>query len=124
MELKLKKCLKCGSLVEVLNDCNCQDCGLMCCNEEMKELKNNSVDASFEKHVPNYERNNDMIKVNVLHVMDDDHYIEWIMVVYENEQRKITFKPRENPSVAVPYQKGAKLYAYCNKHGIWMCEVE
>ena len=47
-ELIIKKCQKCGALVEVINDCNCWDCGITCCGEPMVKLISNSVDASFE----------------------------------------------------------------------------
>ena len=62
-ELIIKKCSKCGAMVEVLNDCNCDKCGITCCGEEMKILIPNSVDAAFEKHVPAYELVEDEIFV-------------------------------------------------------------
>ena len=34
-ELIIKKCQKCGALVEVINDCNCGDCRITCCGEPM-----------------------------------------------------------------------------------------
>ena len=35
-ELILKKCMKCNALVKVLEDCSCDDCGIICCGEPMK----------------------------------------------------------------------------------------
>ena len=60
-ELVIKKCLKCGALIEIINDCNCEECGIMCCGEKMMEIKPNTIDASFEKHVPTYEKVEDEI---------------------------------------------------------------
>ena len=80
-ELVIKKCLKCGALIEIINDCNCEECGIMCCGEKMIEIKPNSIDASFEKHVPTYEKVEDEILVKVNHVMEKEHYIEWIAMV-------------------------------------------
>ena len=37
-DLVIKKCFKCGALVNVLNDCTCEDCGIKCCNATMKEI--------------------------------------------------------------------------------------
>ena len=34
------------------------------------------------------------------------------------------FKPGEVSTITVPYEKGANLYSYCNKHGLWKSEVE
>ena len=85
-ELKLKRCLKCGALVKVLQDCNCND-GIMCCGEKMQDVVANSMDASFEKHVPTYQKEGNDIIVTVNHVMEEEHYIEWVLVKYENENR-------------------------------------
>ena len=37
-ELIIKKCQKCGALIEVINDCNCKDCGIICCEKPMIKL--------------------------------------------------------------------------------------
>ena len=84
-ELKIKKCLTCGNIVAFLDD---KGGKLVCCNEPMIEVKANTVDASFEKHIPNYEINGDKIKVYVNHVMEPEHYIEWIMIKTEKETSK------------------------------------
>ena len=31
-------CEKCGALVKVLIDCTCENCGIRCCGEMMKEI--------------------------------------------------------------------------------------
>ena len=69
-ELIIKKCQKCGALVEVINDCNCGDCRITCCGEPMVRLISNSVDASFEKHIPTFEYVGDEILVKINHVME------------------------------------------------------
>ena len=77
-EFIIKKCNKCGAIVKVIEDCNCDNCGIVCCGENMVALKANSTDGAVEKHVPTYEINGDEITIRVNHVMEDDHYIEWI----------------------------------------------
>lgn len=123
-ELKLKKCLKCNALVKVIEECNCEDCGIVCCGEPMKDVKANSVDAAFEKHIPVYEIDGSNIVITVNHVMEEDHYIEWISYVTNNLEITKQFKPNEELKLTVPYEKGAKLYSYCNKHGLWEKEVD
>ncbi|MDO5393470.1 MAG: desulfoferrodoxin family protein [Mycoplasmatota bacterium] len=123
-ELILKKCLKCGSLIKIIEDCNCSDCGIVCCGESMSKIIPNSVDASAEKHVPCYEIIGKEMKISVNHVMEDDHYIEWILVKTENENMEKIFKSGEVAEFVVPYVKGSIIYAYCNKHGLWKKEVE
>ncbi len=88
-----------------------------------KEIKANSVDAAVEKHVPQYEIEGDKIVISVNHVMDDDHYIEWVMAEYDNMDTTRYFQPGEVAKFEVDYVPGMKLYAYCNKHGLWKKEV-
>lgn len=123
-ELKIKKCDKCGAIVKVINDCKCQGCGIICCGENMKELMPNSVDAAVEKHVPTYEKVEDEIVVKVNHVMEKEHYIEWISLINENKEITITLYPEQDAEARFPYIKGSTIYAYCNKHQLWKTEVE
>ncbi len=120
-ELILKKCSSCGALVKVINDCHCP-CQIRCCDKEMITLKANSVDASMEKHVPTFAVVNNSLKVNVNHVMDEDHFIEWIMFVTEDKEETVYFKPGDIAEAIFPYKEGI-LYSYCNKHGLWSQEV-
>ena len=122
-ELVVKKCKSCGAVVNVLDDCNCK-CGIQCCGEEMEKLVPNSVDAAIEKHVPTYEKTGDEIVVKVNHVMEDEHYIEWICFVTENRQCMVKFKPGESAEARFPYVSGSVIYSYCNKHGLWKKDVE
>ena len=85
-ELIIKKCKSCGATVKVINDCNCNGCGIVCCGEPMEKLVPNSVDAAVEKHVPTYEKVGDEIIVTVNHVMEEEHFIEWVCMVEENKE--------------------------------------
>lgn len=120
--LILKKCSKCNALVHVIRDC---ECGIMCCNSKMDELKENSTDASFEKHLPTYEREENDIIVNVAHVMEENHFIEWICCITENREEYVYFtQDSENATARFHDVKHGTLYSYCNKHGLWKTEIE
>lgn len=123
-ELIIKKCTKCGAIVKVLQDCKCENCGIKCCGEEMKELIPNSVDAAVEKHVPTYEIKDGKIIVTVNHVMEDEHFIEWISIVKNNKECITYLEPGESAVAHCKYVPGTVIYAYCNKHGLWKKEVE
>lgn len=123
-ELVVKKCMKCGATVKVLEDCKCDNCGIKCCGEQMVALKPNSVDASFEKHVPTYEVKDGKIYVRVNHVMEEDHYIEWISIVFDKKEVTTYFKPGDEPTMHCKYVPGSTIYAYCNKHALWKADVE
>lgn len=87
-----------------------------------KVVKSNSVDAAFEKHVPQYTIHENVVEVFVNHVMEEDHYIEWILIDYGNKQIIKHFMPGDDPRVIVDYQEGMKAYSYCNKHSLWANE--
>lgn len=119
-KLILKKCLKCGKVIEEIDS---SACDTMCCGEPMKEVVANSTDASVEKHVPTYEVLEGNIEVKVNHVMEEEHYIMWIKLVYENSEKTFYFKPGDVPEVNSKYEPGMKAYAYCNNHGLWVRDV-
>ena len=90
---------------------------------EDKLIKSNTVDASFEKHVPQFNRIDNKLEVYVNHVMEEDHYIEWILVDYEDKQIIKHFSPGDEPKVTVDYQENITAYSYCNKHSLWSSKV-
>ena len=122
-ELVIRKCNSCKAMVKVIEECNCP-CGLVCCDEEMQIVKANGTDGAVEKHVPTYEIIGDEIKVVVNHVMEDDHYIEWISAVSEDEEHTKYLKPGMKAEAVFKYTKGMTLYSYCNNHSLWKVVVE
>lgn len=123
-ELKLRKCAKCGAMVKVIEDCNCENCGIKCCNEIMDIVVPNSVDCAVEKHVPTYERVEDEIFVKVNHVMEKEHFIGKLYMCIDDRTEEITLYPEQNAEARFKYVPGATIYAYCNKHGLWKAIVE
>ena len=108
--MKIIKCPKSGNVMVVLTEKE---------NVDEKILKANDVDASFEKHIPQFERENDKVRIYVDHVMEEDHYIEWLMVDYQDRQIIKEFKPFDKPEIIVDYQDNIEAYSYCNKHSLW-----
>ena len=121
-ELIIKTCKICGTVISVLE--GSEKVSIKCCNQEMDTLVPNSVDAAVEKHVPSYEKVEDEIYVKVNHVMEKEHYIEWIALVTDNKEYKVLLYPEQNAECEFPYLPGSTLYAYCNKHGLWKQIVE
>ena len=119
-KLQVFKCLHCGLLVEVLGDGAIPSC----CGEPMRAMKENTVEASAEKHIPVLEEQGSgiLVKVgSVPHPMEADHYIEWIEVINGSYVNRCHLKPGDAPQAAlyVPQQPGLEIRAYCNKHGLW-----
>ena len=122
--VRFYRCPICGNIVGLIEG----DMGhVRCCGVEMEEMIANSVDASMEKHVPVYEKVEDELVVKVgevEHPMEKDHYIMWIAQVTENRTTRVRLYPEQATETRFPYIKGATLYAYCNKHGLWKTTIE
>ena len=56
--------------------------------------------------------------------MEEDHLIEWIMVEYEDLDITKYFKAFDKVVLEAQYVPGMKIYAYCNKHGLWMNQID
>lgn len=119
-KLQIFKCDICGNIVEVLHG---GKGALTCCNEPMKLLVENTVDASKEKHVPVIEKSQEGITVKVgsaPHPMEEKHYIEWIAAVVDDAVYRKFLSPGQAPEAFFPV-KGDSVTAreYCNVHGLW-----
>ena len=123
-ELVIKKCLKCGAIVKVIEDCNCDNCGINCCGKTMVACKANESDGAVEKHKPTYTTTENEIVVTVNHVMDEDHYIEWICLLTDNTEEYVYLKPGDKPTVTFKKVPTGKIYSFCNKHGLWVEEIK
>jgi superoxide reductase len=119
--LQVYKCEKCGNMVEVVRN----GAGtLVCCNQPMTLLTENTTDAATEKHVPVIEKTSDGFKVtvgSVAHPMQDDHFIEWIEVITSDDKAYRKFlNPGEAPEAEFCIDAD-KVTAreFCNLHGLW-----
>ena len=78
---EIYKCDVCGNIIEVLHE---GDGELVCCEEPMKLLEEQTEEQGKEKHVPVVEKTDKGIKVkigSVPHPMEEKHYIEWIEII-------------------------------------------
>ena len=78
------------------------------------------------KHVPVYEVKGDKVFIRVgelEHPMDDNHFINYVFIVNDDSIDRVSFNPGENILICADYNKGTKVYAYCNIHGLFMCEI-
>ena len=118
--LEIYKCSVCENIVEVVHDGVGQ---LVCCGQPMELQKENSVDASLEKHVPIVLEKDGKIIVRVGeidHPMEEAHYIEWIELVCAGKTCRKTLKPGDEPSaIFMTDCSDYSVRAYCNIHRLW-----
>nr|WP_271434763.1 desulfoferrodoxin [Thermospira aquatica] len=94
---QIYKCSVCGNIVEV------RVAGggtLVCCGQPMELLKENTVEASREKHIPVIEARDGgyLVKVgSVEHPMEEKHYIMWISLMADGKEYTQYLKPGDKP---------------------------
>ena len=113
------KCNICGNIVEMVHAGPGE---LFCCGQPMVLMKENTVDASLEKHVPVIVGN--MVKVgSVPHPMEEKHWIELIQVFVDDKlvvEKRLY--PGDKPELEIPSEyigKKIKAREYCNLHYLW-----
>ena len=119
-KLEVYKCELCGNIVEVLHGGKGE---LVCCGQPMQLLKENTVDAAKEKHVPVVEKTADgyTVKVgSVAHPMEEKHHIEWIELIADGDAYRHFLKPGDAPEASFKIS-AAQVTAreHCNLHGLW-----
>jgi len=118
--LQIYKCEICGNIVEVLHTGVGE---LVCCNQPMKLLKEQTGEQGKEKHVPVIEKMNGKIKVkigSIPHPMEEKHHIEWIEIVTDTGALRRFLNPGDMPEGE--FQTGETIIEtreYCNIHSLW-----
>ncbi|MBI0583279.1 MAG: desulfoferrodoxin [Methanomassiliicoccus sp.] len=119
------KCPVCGNIVEVAHAGVGE---LVCCGKPMVKLASNTVEASYEKHIPVVERIDGGIRVkvgSVPHPMEEKHYIEFIEVIADGQIMRKHLKPGMKPEAefrCAPTKFCVR--ELCNIHGMWKFEPE
>ena len=121
--MEFYRCEHCGNIVAFLNKSGVP---VVCCGEKMKLLEPGVVEAAVEKHLPVVAVNGRSVTVSVgsvAHPMDENHYIEWIELLADNQSLTCFLKPGDKPE-AVFKTDAEKVTAreYCNLHGHWKAE--
>lgn len=117
---QIYKCEMCGNIVEVMHGGKGE---LVCCGKPMKLFKEGAVDAALEKHVPVIEKIEGGFRVKigeVLHPMEEKHYIEWIEATAGERVYKRFLKPGDLPETEFCIDADQiTAREYCNIHGLW-----
>lgn len=122
---KILKCEECGSIIQVLVDGD-EDA----CNAHMLKIPVQTEGDKAPKHKPVVEIDGDNVTVKVgevTHPMDDDHFIQFIVVNVGMEQYAKCFKPGDVPEAtftigADKIAEGVEALEFCNQHGLWSSE--
>lgn len=125
MEQKFLICEHCGNIVAAVKESGVP---VVCCGEKMKVIVPGSVEASREKHIPEFvvEGNKVIVTVgSVEHPMVPEHYIEWVSIQTKQGNQRKQLTPGSEPKVCFSLCEGDSVeavYAYCNLHGLWVAK--
>lgn len=125
-EQKFFVCKRCGNMVGMIIDAGVP---LVCCGENMEELVANTVDASYEKHLPDVSVSGNNITVNIGgedHPMVPEHYIPWVYVQTKTGGQRKALEAGMKPRVefCIADDEAVAVFAYCNLHGLWKTSIK
>mgnify|MGYP001468953126 CR=1 FL=1 len=117
-------CRHCGNIIGLIY---ASGVPVVCCGEPMEQLTPNTVETSYEKHLPVVAVNGDTVEVSigtVAHPMTLEHSIQWVYLQTENGGQRKCLKIGAAPKVrfALSGDRPIAAYAYCNLHGLWLTE--
>ena len=114
------KCSICGNIVEILHAGGGE---LVCCGQPMNLMRENTVDASQEKHVPVITKIDGGYKVtvgSVAHPMEEKHFIEWIELIADGVVYRKNLQPGDAPeAIFMIAAEKVEARELCNLHGLW-----
>lgn len=120
---KFLYCSTCGNLIEMVNDSKNIP---VCCGKTMKQLIPNSTEANEATHIPVIAFDSGKLIVSIgdePHPMREDHYIHWVEVQTSKGTYRRNLTPNSEPTTTFyldPDEDVLCVFAYCNKHGLWM----
>ncbi len=116
------KCKSCGNVIMMKLESKSNS--FKCCDIPMILLKELEKDGPTEKHVPVVTKQDDgyLVQVGVIpHPMDEDHYIQYIELIYDGFICTKYLKPGDEPSAFFRVEANEfTVREYCNLHGLWI----
>ena len=101
----------------------------LCEDSPFEIIVPNSVEASFEKHIPVVKIDGNKVNVmvsSVTHPMTEVHFIEFITVTTDKGiyTRKLNYTDVPTMDLTLnDDEKVLEVYAYCNLHGLWKADL-
>ena len=108
---KLYVCPVCGNVVQAIGEAV-----VSCCGITLPPLEAEEADGD---HPIRIERVEDEFYVTVEHPMEKDHYISFLAAVSDQETQFVKLYPEGAAEARFKARRILKLYAYCNRHGLF-----
>ena len=108
---KFYVCPVCGNVIQTTGEAV-----ISCCGITLPPLE---AETSDEEHSLKIERVEDEYYVTMNHPMTKDHYISFIAAISDNGVQLVKIYPESNAEARFKISRVRKLYAYCNRHGLF-----
>lgn len=108
---KFYVCPVCGNVIRTTGEAV-----ISCCGITLPPLEAEPADAD---HAIQKETVEDEYYVTVAHPMTKDHYISFLAAVSDQGMQFVKLYPEGNAEARFKINRVRKLYAYCNRHGLY-----
>ena len=109
-------CPICGNVIFSMGNALISCCGIQLPALEVENQPENEI---AEEHKIMVEPVEDELFVTLNHPMQKDHFISWIAVVRLTSVEIIKLYPEQNAECRIKFGRGVKIFAYCNRHGLF-----
>ena len=108
---KFYVCPVCGNVIQTTGEAV-----ISCCGITLPPLEAESPDQDHELKIETVE---DEYFVTINHPMTKEHYISFIAAISDNGAQLVKLYPEGDPQSRFKINRIRKLYAYCNRHGLF-----
>ena len=110
---KFYVCPVCGNVIQTTGEAV-----ISCCGITLPPLEAEPAEADDE-HSLKIEKVEDEYYVTMNHPMTKDHYISFIAAISDQGVQLVKLYPEGNAEARFKISRVRKLYAYCNRHGLF-----
>ena len=108
---KFYVCPVCGNVLFAMGEA-----AIHCCGVALPPLEAEECDGDHEIKAETWDL---QTLVSLDHPMRKDHYISFIAQIRYDRMELVKLYPEQLPQVRLSYWPGGKIYAYCNRHGLF-----
>ncbi len=108
---KFYVCPVCGNIIQTTGDAL-----VSCCGVTLPALEGERAD---DEHFLSIETIEDEYYVTISHPMTKDHYISFIAAISDMGAQFVKLYPEGNAEARFKINRVKKMYAYCNRHGLF-----
>jgi len=120
-----------GGNMNKVKFCLCPTCGnvlfstseadVSCCGRKLDMLE--AINEDISDHSMTVEEVETDYFITIDHEMTKAHYISFVAFIGFDRILLVKLFPEQNAELRVPMMPGNRLFAYCNKHGLWEMRI-